>query len=454
MDHPLLNLHRRRPDGTPSGVIAVCSSHPAVLRAAIEAARQEGRFLLVEATGNQVNQYGGYTGMTPAEFAGAVKMMAGAAGLPADRLFLGADHMGPIVWKHEPSQTAMKKAAELVRCCIQAGFEKIHFDTSAACADEAGSRLPVDVAAVRAAALCRAAEAAAADRVGTAPPIYVIGEDVPPPGGGLEEDDAPSGSDRNPERFQTRPPGGPLKVTDPEELAAAIDQFGKAFRAAGLEAAWERMVAVVVQPGVEFGNRTVAGYRREQASKLAACHSELPGRMTFEVHSADYQAPGAVAQMIEDHFSILKIGPCLTFAYREALFALAGIEEELPAVSCPSNLRRVMEELMTVRPEPWKGHYRGPQDALRYLRSYSLRDRIRYYWMLPEARKAVARLMENLATPVPDALLHQYLPDLCPAVGNGRRMTPEEVVSRRIRNMLKGYTRAAGNDEKLDQQSP
>ncbi|MCF8051397.1 MAG: class II D-tagatose-bisphosphate aldolase, non-catalytic subunit [Desulfobacterales bacterium] len=454
MDHPLLNLHRRRPDGTPSGVVAVCSSHPAVLRAAIEEAREEGRLLLVEATGSQVNQDGGYTGMTPAVFAGAVRKMADAAGLPADRLFLGADHMGPIVWKHEPAQTAMKKAAKLVRCCIQAGFAKIHLDTSAACADEAGSRLPVDVAAVRAAALCQAAEAAAEDRIGHAPPVYVIGEDVPPPGGGLEEDDPPHGSDRDPERFHQRLPGGRLKVTGPEELAAAIDQFEKAFRAAGLETAWERMAAVVVQPGVEFGNRTVAGYRREQASKLAACHSELPGRMTFEVHSADYQAPGAVAQMIEDHFSILKIGPCLTFAYREALFALAGIEEELPAVSCPSNLRRVMEALMTARPEPWKGYYRGPEDALRYLRSYSLRDRIRYYWMHPEARKAVARLMENLAGPIPDALLHQYLPDLCAAVGKGLRMTPQEVVSRRIQNMLEGYTRAADNDEKPSQQSP
>lgn len=453
MDHPLLNLHRR-PDGTPSGVIAVCSSHPAVLRAAIEAAREEDRLLLVEATGNQVNQYGGYTGMTPAAFAGAVRKMADAAGLPADRLFLGADHMGPIVWKHEPVKKAMKKAAELVRCCIQAGFAKIHLDTSAACADENGSRLPVDVAAVRAAALCREAEAAAADRIGTVLPVYVIGEDVPPPGGGLEEDDASPGSDPNPERFQKRPPGRRLKVTDPEELAAAIDQFEKSFHTAGLDAAWERMAAVVVQPGVEFGNRTVAGYRRDQASKLAACHSGLPGRMTFEVHSADYQAPTAVARMIKDHFSILKIGPCLTFAYRAALFALAGIEEELPAVPCPSNLRRVMEELMTARPEPWKGHYRGPEDVLRFLRSYSFRDRIRYYWMHPEARKAVARLMENLAEPIPDALLHQYLPDLCTAVGNGRRMTPQEVVSRRIRNMLEGYTRAVGNDEKPSQKSP
>jgi D-tagatose-1,6-bisphosphate aldolase subunit GatZ/KbaZ len=449
--HPLLNLHRRGPGGKPFGVIAVCSSHPAVLRAAVEAAREEGRILLVEATGNQVNQDGGYTGMTPAVFAGAVRKMADAAGLPADRLFLGADHMGPIVWKHEPAQRAMKKAAELVRCCIQAGFGKIHLDTSAACADEAGSRLPVDLAAARAAALCQATEAAAADRVGTAPPVYVIGEDVPPPGGGLEEDDAPSGSERNPKQFQKLPPGGRLKVTDPEELAAAIDQFRKAFRAAGLEGAWERMAAVVVQPGVEFGDRTVAGYCREQASKLAASYDELPGQMTFEVHSANYQSPGAVAQMIEDHFSILKIGPCLTFAYREALFALAGIEEELPAVSCPSHLRRVMEALMTARPEPWKGHYRGPEDALRYLRSYSLRDRIRYYWMHPAARKAVARLMENLAGPLPDALLHQYLPDLWAAVGNGRRMTPQEVVSRRIRNVLEGYTRAAGNDEKPTQ---
>ena len=50
--------------------------------------------------------------------------------------------------------------------------------------------------------------------------------------------------------------------------------------------------------------------------------------MTYEVHATDYQSPGALAQMVRDHFTILKVGPCLTNAYREAIFALSHIETE------------------------------------------------------------------------------------------------------------------------------
>ena len=51
-------------------------------------------------------------------------------------------------------------------------------------------------------------------------------------------------------------------------------------------------------------------------------------RLIFEAHSTDYQTPAALAALVRDHFAILKVGPALTFALREALWALDCIERE------------------------------------------------------------------------------------------------------------------------------
>ena len=51
------------------GIYAVCSAHPAVIEAAFQQSLEDRSVLLVESTSSQVNQFGGYTGLTPCEFA-------------------------------------------------------------------------------------------------------------------------------------------------------------------------------------------------------------------------------------------------------------------------------------------------------------------------------------------------------------------------------------------------
>jgi D-tagatose-1,6-bisphosphate aldolase subunit GatZ/KbaZ len=411
--------------------VAVCSAHPAVIAEAAVLACEKGRPLLVEATANQVDQHGGYTGMTPKRFARFVNETAEKAGLPAGSVLLGADHLGPGTWSAEPAKKAMDRAAELLGQCVAAGFSKIHLDTARPCADDPETGVAGEAAARRAAVLCRTAEETAA-RTGRRVPFYVIGDEVPAPGGALADGNRPAAS-------------------SPESVAGTIDRHQTAFLQAGLGEAWGRVAAVVVQPGVEFGDRTVAGYRRKAAEALSRFHGELPGQMTFEVHSADYQGPAALEQMFRAHFLLLKVGPCLTFAYREAIFALALLEKELPDVAVKSGLLEVMEDLMLRMPKHWKDYYGGSKTDQRFLRRYSLRDRIRYYWHLPAAEEAVARLMENLCRPVPAALLHQFLPELAGDVGKGNiLLEPKSVVSRSIRRALEPLFDAAGRPPRFD----
>ncbi|MEJ2475015.1 MAG: class II D-tagatose-bisphosphate aldolase, non-catalytic subunit, partial [Desulfobacterales bacterium] len=85
--------------GNIGGITAVCSAHRTVLEAAIEQAAADGDVVLVEATANQVNQFGGYTGMRPAEFVNLVHSLAAAAEFPLEKVLVGGDHLGPHPWR-------------------------------------------------------------------------------------------------------------------------------------------------------------------------------------------------------------------------------------------------------------------------------------------------------------------------------------------------------------------
>jgi D-tagatose-1,6-bisphosphate aldolase subunit GatZ/KbaZ len=396
--------------GAARGIYAVCSANRFVLEAVMQQALEDGTRLLVESTSNQVNQYGGYTGMTPAHFVEYLMGIASAAAFPQERLILGGDHLGPNPWQAEPASSSLAKARRLVQDCVQAGYAKIHLDASMRLGDDApGVPLDKRLAAARAAELCQAAEKAAGDEPEEARPVYVIGTEVPPPGGALiiEEDH--------------------LQVTRVEEARETIEMTRSAFAARGLEKAWQRVIAVVVQPGVEFGDEHVFEYRRAQAAPLSRLIESVPG-LIYEAHSTDYQRRAALKELVEDHFAILKVGPALTFALREALFALAMIEREWLAGRQSvtlSGLIETVEAVMVNEPRYWESYYRGGEVETRLARKYSFSDRIRYYWPDAYVQRAVGQLLENLdRAPIPLALISQFLP------GQYRRQRAGEIENR------------------------
>jgi D-tagatose-1,6-bisphosphate aldolase subunit GatZ/KbaZ len=430
MHDVLYHLRAQHLAGWRGGLYAVCSARREVIEAAIVLARDHGQPLLVEATANQVNQFGGYTGMSPSEFGSFLRSIAAALGFPHENLLLGADHLGPYAWRLETAAAAMAKAVELARQCVHAGFTKIHLDTGVRCSDDPAASLPLDVAAERAVTLCRACEAAADQRPSPIPrPLYVIGTEVPLPGGALED---PQG----------------IKVTRPEDVAEFVALAAARFRNAGLEDAWERMLAVIVQPGVEYGNTRVAGYDPAKAQTLSAFHKDLPGSMTYEIHSTDYQTPAALTRLVADHFILLKVGPCLTYAFREAVFTLEEIETELLKSrrdAVPSDLRRIMEQLMLQHPAHWRSYYRGTEEECRRMCLSSRLDRIRYYWEYPQAQAALDRLHRNLSPSVPADLVERYFADRVAILSSGEpALNPAELIRRRIRTVLEPYRVACG----------
>jgi D-tagatose-1,6-bisphosphate aldolase subunit GatZ/KbaZ len=411
------------------GIYAVCSAHPWVIDTAIQQAMKDGSVLHVESTSSQVNQLGGYSGQTPSEFADFVHRAARRMGLPEDQVLLGGDHLGPFPWRNEASKSALSKACELARACVLAGYRKIHLDASMACADDA-KILSEAIVAQRAAVLCEAAEKALQDSPpGVDPPLYVIGTEVPAPGGESTV-------------------GVPPAVTTIDGLRQTLQVFQQAFAHRGLSAAWQRVIGVVVQPGVEFGDDVVFEYDRTKARSLSAGLPSSPS-LVYEAHSTDYQSPGALAQMVADHFAILKVGPWLTFAFREALFALSAIERELLAGEKSqrlSEVREALDQAMLREPTYWRSYYNGDERQLRLARAYSYSDRCRYYWHEISVQREIERLIENLtARPVPLTLVSQYLPLEYEAIREGQiENQPGAMARHHIQLVLRLYATACG----------
>jgi len=416
--------------GDARGIPSICSAHPYVLRAAIRRAVRHALPVLIEATCNQVNQHGGYTGMTPAVFVAFVRGIAEQEGLPKHLLVLGGDHLGPSVWQNAPAGRAMQEAEILVRDCVRAGFTKIHLDASMPLGGDDSSRpLDVELMASRAARLARAAEQAGAGEEGASGLRYVIGTEVPLPGGAREHDQH-------------------VTVTSPAAARETIDATGRAFEREGLQTAWERVVGLVVQPGVEFGDEFILDYDPAKARELVRFIESEP-RLVYEAHSTDYQQVEALRRMVRDHFAILKVGPALTFALREMVFALARIEDELVAgrrSAERSNLVEVLDQAMLREPRHWQTHYLGSPTQQALARRYSLSDRARYYWGDPQVRQSLKTLVGNLqSVHVPLGLLSQYFPDQFVRVRAGKLgNSPEEWIHDRIDSVLGDYATACG----------
>ncbi len=414
------------------GIYSVCSANPFVLQAAIQQAKADGSLLLVEATSNQVDQFGGYTGMTPGKFYDYVHQIANTEQFSPANLILGGDHLGPNVWQQKPAEEAMKLAKEQIAAYASAGFTKIHLDASMALGgDKKDKDLPLDLRLVagRSAELCEAAEQNAARNM---KPVYVIGTDVPIPGGAKNADRA-------------------LRITPVEEVREVVDATRDAFLKKGLNEAWERVVAVVAQPGVEFGDDTIFEYDRGKARGLKLEIEHIPG-LVYEAHSTDYQTATALCQIVEDHFAIIKVGPWLSFALREAIFALNMMEKEFlfgKKHIILSELMETLEQVMLATPRFWEAHYHGNPEQQVFARKYSFSDRIRYYWPVSSVQKALTLLLSNLSdNPIPLSLLSQYLPSQYHAVREGKiRNHPRELILAKIKEVVAIYAEATRQSE-------
>ena len=428
--NPLKKIVELQKQGKNVGIYSACSANEYVIEAVMKRGISDGSCVLIESTANQCDQNGGYTGMTPADFKRFVFKIADRSGFDRSRIFLGGDHLGPLTFASKDEPEAMADAEELIRHYVRAGFTKIHIDTSMKVnSDPADVRLSDEIIAGRGARLAKVAEETYKELLlqepEAIPPVYIIGSEVPIPGGAVGAED------------------NGVQVTRVEDFKNTVEAFRQAFTGAGLgEDVWERVIGVVVQPGVEEKDSGCTEYDRGKAKELMASIKEFPS-LVFEGHSTDYQTKLKLRELVEDGVGILKVGPGLTFAMREGMFALEQIEKELlfGTNMQPSKFAETLDAEMCRDDKYWKKHYQGTELEIRLKRKYSFSDRCRYYMPTPAVCEAADRLIGNLRTVgIPLNLLSQFMPIQYTKVREGElKNDPVELMEDRIINTIDEY---------------
>lgn len=436
MQNALSKIVTIQKSGKAVGIYSACSANSFVIEAVLKKGLEDNSCVLIESTANQCDQFGGYTGMKPVDFRNYVYEIADKLGFDKKKIFLGGDHLGPLTWTALNEKEAMANAEVLIDAYVSAGFTKIHVDTSMKVNDDDPNvRLSDETIARRGVHLVKVAENAFKKLKETNPdavePVYIVGSEVPIPGG------SQSAVDEG------------VQVTKVEDFMATMNTFKNTFEKEGISDVWNRVLGIVVQPGVEEKDSGCTEYDREKATELAKAIKTIPD-LVFEGHSTDYQTKIKLREMIEDGVAILKVGPGLSFAAREGLYALSFIEDEVCKINgkTPSNFRKVLDEEMLKNDSHWKKHYHGTEAEIALKRKYSFSDRSRYYYATEAVEKAIATLLDNLKDGCPLNLLSQFMPIQYTKVREGSlKNDPKELVLDRVGNTIDEYLYATHQRE-------
>lgn len=428
MKNALTKIVTIQKSGKAVGIYSACSANSFVIEAVLKKGLEDNSCVLIESTANQCDQFGGYTGMKPIDFKNYVYEIADKLGFDKNKIFLGGDHLGPLTWTSLNEKEAMANSEVLIDAYVSAGFTKIHVDTSMKVADDDPNvRLSDETIARRGVHLVKVAENAYKKLLETNPdavePVYIVGSEVPIPGGSQAAVDEG------------------VQVTKVEDFAATMNTFKDTFEKEGISDVWDRVLGIVVQPGVEEKDSGCTEYDRSKAVELAKAIRTIPD-LVFEGHSTDYQTKIKLREMVEDGVAILKVGPGLTFAAREGLYALSFIEDEACKVNgkTPSNFREVLDAEMLKNDKHWKKHYHGTDAEIALKRKYSFSDRSRYYYSTDAVKAAIDTLLDNLKDGCPLNLLSQFMPIQYTKVREGvLKNDPKELVLDRIGNTIDEY---------------
>ena len=424
----LKNIVENQKKGIHTGCYSACTANKWAIEAVLEKAKELDTFAVIEATANQVNQFGGYTGMQPEDYKNMVFEVADKVGFEKSKIVLGGDHLGPLVWQKEDPDVAMKYSCQLIDGYIMAGYTKIHIDTSMRLlGDSLTEPLSDKIIAERSAMLYKQAKESfkvyKEKNPNAQEPVFIIGSEVPIPGGAEENEDS-------------------VSVTKTDDFVNTVDTFKEVYAQNGLS--FDDIVAVVIQPGVEFADDSVCEYDPEKAKEIV---NELKkyDSLVFEGHSTDYQTKEALREMVRDGVGILKVGPALTFAYREAIFALELIEKEIyktkPSVRL-SNIRNVIQNIMLDDPSNWEKHYHGTRADISLSMDFSYSDRCRYYMTDDTVEEAVDILVNNINNAkVPLTLISQYMPEQYKHLRNNKEKTvcAQWLIKDKIKDLINDY---------------
>lgn len=353
----------------PMTLLAVCPNSPAVIKAAFRAAKRNNAPIMFAATLNQVDNDGGYTGMTQKDFVRVMRVEAKRNNFTGPYI-AAIDHGGPWLkdiqtlemWPYEKAMDAVKKSYE---AALLAGYELIHVDPTVDRFLPKGEIIKIEVVAARTIELITHIENFRKER-GLPRIAYEVGtEEVH---GGL---------------------------ADMSVFNKFLDLLKEGLEKNGCADAWPCFVVGKVGTDLHttFFDPVVA---KQLTSTVAKYGSFIKGHYTDDVENPEeYPLSGMGAA---------NVGPEFTVAEFNALEELEAVENKLydeGNVAMHSNMIAILKKLV-IDSGRWKKWVHGDEspddfesitpDRQRWL----MQTGARYIWQKPEAVAARQTLYSNL----------------------------------------------------------
>lgn len=338
-----------------------CTSNFDVIKAIFLYVKKKKYPVLLECTSNQVNQFGGYTGLNPREFNKKVKSLNSEIKIRKENIILGADHLGPLPWKNFDKKKAFLNAKQLLRLIVKENFTKIHLDTTIKCRND--KNLNLEEIRSRFLELFNIIPKRKLNKI-----YFVAGSEVPFAGGG----------DFNQNISKLEDIKNDYLIYD-----SAIN-FNKS----------QKEFALVIEPGMSFTNNKVFKPKIKNLKKIIKFSRKK--RIFFEAHSTDYQKMNVLKKLVKANFKFLKVGPELTFKYHDSLKFMLNLEKKIIPKNDLSKLNENLKKIMNKNKKYWKSYYKGSISKINYLKFNSKLDRIRYYWSDKLIEKSKKKLFKNI----------------------------------------------------------
>jgi len=351
-----------------------CTSNFDVIKIILIYAKIYRLSVLIECTSNQVNQFGGYSGLKPKEFYKKIILLSKKIQLNRKYIIFGADHLGPLPWKNLNKKNAFKNAEKLLKSISKEKFEKIHLDTTIVCGNE--KKLNLDKVRSRFFELFKSIPKKKLKNI-----YLVAGSEVPYAGGGDFKENISKLKD----------------VQNDYSIYNSIINQKKSKK---------REFALVIEPGMSFTNDKIFKPNFKNLKNISKFSKKK--NIFFEAHSTDYQRMDVLKKLVKSNFKFLKVGPELTFKYHQSLKLMLDLEKRYTPIYFRSNLNNELNKIMKKKNKYWKDYYKGSTSKINFLKFNSLLDRVRYYWNHSSVDRSKEKLFKNIDR-VPKNYIHKNL---------------------------------------------
>ena len=315
-----------------------CTSNFDVLRSVVIFAKLNNLPILIESTSNQVNQFGGYTSLKPHQFYKKINGIATKLNY-RKKLIIGADHLGPLPWKHMGKKKAIENSIKLFKNIVNTGYDKIHIDT--------GIKIKGDQTLFKKMIYDRCKIIYnSIDKNKLRKVFFVFGTEVPIAGGS--------------KIYKS-------KITSMASIILDFKFYKKI----------KNSFSLVVEPGLGFTNKKIYPLKMNFFQKKK--NFSLKNNFTYEAHSTDFQNLKSLKKLVNNNFKFLKVGPELTYYFMKAILKMEIIEKFVYKKNV-SNIKKIISKEMDRDKINWIKYYFGNKTDIEYLKFNSYLDRSRYYW--------------------------------------------------------------------------